>query len=309
MFIARSVALALVALSAASLSVASQEATPETGFDPVARFPAHVLAGTCAEPGEVVYTLAEGGFGLPLPVDADPDSVAAAYVGPNEANPAIVSVTALDAALTAVVAGGHVIDAHRAGGGNEVESRLVCGAVGGFLSGDDLVFGLQEANDSGYRGTAWLHDNGDETTTVTLFLVSAFGAPGAAGVGEAGPSDAAEAAAVPEAVAEAEPLTPLPPAVETTGLVVENGDFAAEGLTLIEGVPTVLHLVNADERDYLFRIDDLVAAREVPANALSVVEFTTPSAGERQAQLLDLETEAVLATIPVTVGVVEALAP
>jgi hypothetical protein len=80
-------------------------------------------------------------------------------------------------------------------------------------------------------------------------------------------------------------------------------------LTLIEGVPTVLHLVNADERDYLFRIDDLVAAREVPANALSVVEFTTPSAGERQAQLLDLETEAVLATIPVTVGVVEALAP
>ncbi len=50
---------------------------------------------------------------------------------------------------------------------------LVCGAVGGTLSsgGNDVFIGLAEANESGYAGTAWLHANANDTTTVTVFLV------------------------------------------------------------------------------------------------------------------------------------------
>jgi hypothetical protein len=38
------------------------------------------------------------------------------------------------------------------------------------MMGSDLALGLGELNGSGYSGVAWLHDNGDGTTTVTVFL-------------------------------------------------------------------------------------------------------------------------------------------
>src|SRR5262249_37713045 len=38
-----------------------------------------------------------------------------------------------------------------------------------------LVIGLGELNGSGYSGVAWLHDNGDGSTTVSVFLTEKEG--------------------------------------------------------------------------------------------------------------------------------------
>jgi hypothetical protein len=291
----RVAAIVLVALIAGSAAGAAQEATPQTGFDPLAIFPAHIHAGTCADPGEIAFPLADGGFGLPAPVaNGTPSAVSARYVGPDDANAAIVSVTTVDAPLDGLVSDGYVIDADTAGTGSETETRIVCGAIGGFLAGDDLVFGLQEANASRYHGAAWLHANGDDTTTVTLFLVSELGSAAGGQMGAA--------TAVPETVAEAEPLAPLPSTVEVTGVVIVDGTFAADELNLVEDVPTVLHVVNGDDRDYRFRIDDLVATTPLPANQLTVIELTTPSAGTFTGQLLVADDDTEVDSLPVTVA-------
>lgn len=293
----------LAALIAGSLPVAAQDATPAAGFDPVARFPAHILAGGCGEPEEVLFDLAEGGFGLPAPIASATPAATARYVGPDAASPAIVSVTTLDSPLTELAAGGHAIDAHTAGAGDDAETRIVCGPVGGFLSGNDLVFGLPEAGGSGYTGIAWLHDNGDDTTTVSLFLSSG---PPRGGEGAPAANDAA--GTLPEAVAAAEPLVPLPSALDVTGAVIENQHFATEEIRLLAGIPSVMHIANGDDRAYRFRVVDLITTTALPAGELTVIELTTPTTGIHEGQLLAADSDDVLDVVPVIINEYEPFA-
>ncbi len=44
-----------------------------------------------------------------------------------------------------------------------------------MMGASDLAIGLATLNDSGYSGVATLHDNGDGTTTVTVYLTHAGG--------------------------------------------------------------------------------------------------------------------------------------
>jgi hypothetical protein len=64
-----------------------------------------------------------------------------------------------------------------------IANYLVCGDIGGTMMGSsDLAIGLGTLNNSGYSGVAWLHDNGNGSTTVTIFLMSSStGMSGAAG--------------------------------------------------------------------------------------------------------------------------------
>jgi hypothetical protein len=292
MLMVRLVAFAFIVCRcfAGGLPGLAQEATPETTLGAVTGAPAHIHDGTCAAPGEVVFTLAPADYRPPAESSAG-TPVATEYVGSAAANAAIVSVTTIATPLAGLLAAEHAIDIHHPDAGEDLASRIACGAVGGFLDGDDLVFGLQEVNASHYAGTAWLRDNGDGSTTATLFLVSEL--PPSARV-DAAPSP-------PAAVTEAEPLAPLPSTVEITGVVVQDRAFAAVKLELAEDVPTVLHIVNADDQEYLIEINDLVALRSLPANQLSVIEFTTPSAGVFTGRLLSADgTE--LDTLPVTVA-------
>ena len=212
-------------------SVSAQDATPQAGFDPTVRSPAHVHAGTCDETGDIVYSLADVGYGQPLPLDpraATPAAVTASVVGSGAFNAAAVSSSTIAAPLDELIGGEHAIDVHRGGvggEGTEPETRVVCGAVGGFLSGNDLVFGLQERNDSNYGGVAWLHDNGDGTTTVFLFLVSGL-------IRTAAGAEAGAAAEPPEGVAA---LEPAPAPVEVTSVVVRDGAFTLGELVLRRG--------------------------------------------------------------------------
>lgn len=50
---------------------------------------------------------------------------------------------------------------------------ILCGDIGGAGMGPaDLAIGRAPLNDSGYTGVAMMHDNGDGTTGVSVYVVS-----------------------------------------------------------------------------------------------------------------------------------------
>jgi plastocyanin len=133
--------------------------------------PAHIHTGTCAAPGDVVFPLSSVGAGY----DIDGTPSAGAWTGPESAVAVDASVTTVQASLADIVSGGHAIVAHESA--ENIQNYIACGDVGGMmLGGSDLPVGLAPLNDSGYSGVALLHDNGDGTTAVSVFLTEAGGA-------------------------------------------------------------------------------------------------------------------------------------
>lgn len=127
--------------------------------------PAHIHSGTCATLGDVVFPLNDVGGEM---ADTTGTPVAATAMGPTSAIPAQVSVTTVEADLNTIVSGGHAINVHESM--ENIGNYIACGDIGGTMMGSDLAIGLGELNGSGYSGAAWLHDNGDGTTTVYVFL-------------------------------------------------------------------------------------------------------------------------------------------
>ena len=119
--------------------------------------PAHVHTGTCPAPGDVVYPLAD---------------VAAATgdaVGSADAVPVDVSATTIEAPLADLVAEDYAIVVHESA--DNIGNYILCGDIGGMMMGEsDLAIGLGELNESGASGIATLHDNGDGTTLVNVFV-------------------------------------------------------------------------------------------------------------------------------------------
>ena len=94
----------------------------------------------------------------------------------------------------------------------------------------------------------------------------------------------------------------LPDAVEEATLTIAGGAFGVDELVLHEGEPTVLHVVNADDRAYRFRIvEDLVTATPIAADGTTDVKFTTPLANVYEGQLLAAEGDDVVDTVRVVV--------
>ena len=134
--------------------------------------PAHIHAGSCPEPGDVVAALSDVSFDMNVDGSA---SAGAAPVGQASAIPVEASVTTVPLALADIVAGQHAINVHVSA--DDLATYIACGDIGGTTVGaSDLPIGLAELNDSGASGVAWLHDNGDGTTTVSVFLVPPAGA-------------------------------------------------------------------------------------------------------------------------------------
>jgi len=109
--------------------------------------------------------------------------------GPETAVTPDSSVTTVDLPLADIIAGGHAINAHESA--EEIQNYIACGDIGGRMLGDRLLITLSELNESGYAGVAELEDNGDGTTTVSLYLIET--------AHEEGEGDTA--AATPEAAA------------------------------------------------------------------------------------------------------------
>lgn len=133
-----------------------------------ATHPAHLHAGTCAAPGDVIYPLTNVGFDYSV----DGTAMAGGAVGAPSAIPVESSQTTVQASLADIAAGGHALVVHESA--DNIQNYIACGDVGGTMMGEtDLAFGLSALNDSGYSGVAWLRDNGDGTTMVTVFLTGA----------------------------------------------------------------------------------------------------------------------------------------
>ena len=138
---------------AGSLSLA-MAASAQDGPHPV-----HIHQGVCPAPGDVIAPLTD------LAPGTDPSQ------GPSTAIPVEVSVTTVELALADILAAEHSINAHESA--DAIDVYIACGDIGGsVMGGADVAIGLAEQNASGHSGVAWLHDNGDGTTNVSVFLTN-----------------------------------------------------------------------------------------------------------------------------------------
>ena len=151
----------------------AQDATPMAGMEAAAGYPNHLHLGTCDDldpnPASVLADLMfpdwVGGLtgDMKSPAGAIPD--VASFGGAPV--PVAVATTEIDVPLADIISGGHGLNVHDA---TDPSIYIACGNVGGIPDDrGDLFIGLSEQNDSGYSGTAWLHDNGG-STTITVFL-------------------------------------------------------------------------------------------------------------------------------------------
>ena len=168
---------------------AAQDATPTAGMA-MAPIPNHIHAGTCANLGEVVWTLASAEFptgmmgggmqGSPTADMASPmaspmagmATPMAGMMGAASAIPVAVATTQVELALSDILAAEHSINFHDPADPGDPSRYLACGDIGGTPTDQgNLFIGLAEQNNSGYHGVAWLLDDGSGTgTTVTVFL-------------------------------------------------------------------------------------------------------------------------------------------
>lgn len=190
-----------LAFAGTTASVAQEGATPEAVSEHTSH-PAHIHSGDCANVGEVVHPLA----------DVAPRSAASSEATPTGATPVVddvgmldgmtegiqaeVSVTIVEASLSDILSGDHLINVHLSA--DEIQTYIACGEITGTPDSENSIYiGLRELNDSGYSGVAWLRDNGDGSTYVTIFL--AEGLHGADVVTEESPDGATPEAATPAA--------------------------------------------------------------------------------------------------------------
>jgi len=146
--------------------------------------PAHIHSGTCAELGDVTYPLTDVGtegadtgtpmagheMGTPASMGdmGSPMSGDMAIASP-AATEGETSLTIVAAPLADLAGGGYAINVHESA--ENIGNYIACGDIAGAADGADVTVQLATLNDSGYSGTATLHDNGDDTTTVTINLM------------------------------------------------------------------------------------------------------------------------------------------
>ena len=127
--------------------------------------PAHVHAGSCATLGEVVAPLTN----ISSEVANNGTPMAMSMVGSPSAIPVMGSITTVDMALADMVADEHAINVHESA--ENIGNYIACGDIGGMMLGEtDLLIGIAPLNGSNISGIGSLHDNGDGTTTVYVYL-------------------------------------------------------------------------------------------------------------------------------------------
>jgi uncharacterized cupredoxin-like copper-binding protein len=168
----RSIAVGLLVVM--FLAIGARSGRADEGND---SHPAHIHTGSCANLGDVVAPLSD--IGPSNLTNGTP--VAGQTVGSASAVPVESSVTTVPMALKDIADGNHAINVHLSA--EDIGEYIACGDVGGTVTGGaDLAIGIAELNNSGYSGVALLHDNGDNTTTVSVYLTEKTeeAAPGAA---------------------------------------------------------------------------------------------------------------------------------
>jgi hypothetical protein len=118
----------------------------------------HIHAGNCNNLGDVVAPLTD----LTEPTGD--------RVGQRRAVVAATSFTVVPLTLDAILADDHAINAHLSA--DEIGTYIACGDVGGVIDATgSLVIGLQEQNNSGFTGIAFLSPGADgASTNVSVFV-------------------------------------------------------------------------------------------------------------------------------------------
>lgn len=157
--------LSIAAVLAITGSVlATVEASADTELSP---HPASVHEGSCLDAGAVVAPL--GDVSNQLLVEGTPTATELAE-SPEFAIPVEASLTTIPVAYADLLASPHSVVVRQSS--HEPTVSLLCGDIGGVGMGPtDLAFGLGPIDDSGYSGIATIHDNGDATTRVSLYVV------------------------------------------------------------------------------------------------------------------------------------------
>ena len=144
----------------AAVPVSAQDTSHPTG----------IYAGTCPAPGAAVVSLWDASPSFL--VDGEPD--AGEPVGAQFGFPVEASVTIVEMPLDDLVASDHAIVVHRSEA--EMDDPLVCGDIGGVMIGaDELPVALAPVGLSPWSGIAILDDEGNGTTTVSVYV---FEGPG-----------------------------------------------------------------------------------------------------------------------------------
>lgn len=151
--------------------------------DAVVAYPAHIHTGICDALGDVVFPLndvsrltarqssvASPSADLAATPEASP--VAASPVASPEAGAGDVvaqNTTDVAVSLDEILGADHAINVHESA--DQIQNYIACGDLAGTPTDGVLSIELQELNDSGFAGEAHLEDNGDGTTTVTVYLM------------------------------------------------------------------------------------------------------------------------------------------
>ena len=159
--------------------------------------PGHIHVGVCPQPGDVAVPL------------ADAAQSTEASEGLTSAIPVRVSITTVEMPLADILASEHSINFHESA--DTMDVYIACGDIGGpVMDGADVAIGLADQNGSGHSGIAWLHDNGDDSTTVYVFLMEGY--PVASGT--APTASTAPAASMAPAASTMPAMSPAAPASE-----------------------------------------------------------------------------------------------
>jgi plastocyanin len=244
----------MVALSGPA--VWAQDATPEAaGGEVEAPHPVHIHSGNCNELGEVVQPLTD----LVVP--------AGDTVGQRRASVAATSYTEVPLTLDAILAEDHAINAHLSA--DEIDTYIACGEIGGVFTPDGaLVIGLDETDNPGYTGIAFLQPTAAGTTGVSVFLASSGGNRDRAAEDDAAADD--EAAAVVEdedAAAETLPAVEVegtPEAAVEEGAALVSGDevpvslmeFAIDMPTTLPAGPVTFAVTNDGTITHSFEVEN-----------------------------------------------------
>lgn len=169
--IAAAAGLSLAASLALSVGVLAQSMAPAS-MSPMmgVGHPTHIHAGACPEVGDVVAPLSDTSADFPM--DGQPMMMPA--MGGANAIPVEAGVTsAATIAYADLFASPHSIVVHQDATDAGIKVYIACGDIGGpEMGATDIAFGLGALNDSGYTGIATIHDNGDGTVKVAVYLTT-----------------------------------------------------------------------------------------------------------------------------------------
>jgi hypothetical protein len=155
---------AVTALAALTLLVPGSLAQTPVADTAEEAHPAHIHSGTCDQLGDVVYPLADVTY---------PTGEEMGTAGGHEVK--ISEVNHIDVPLQEILDGEYAINVHESA--DAIDVYIACGNIGGIAherengEGMEIVVGLGELNDSGHVGIAWLGDDGEGGTNVSVSLI------------------------------------------------------------------------------------------------------------------------------------------